>query len=93
MEISNEQKEQVKQAVKATATQPPYLLIVFVLLKAFGVIEWSWFATILFPILLPFMIIFGFLAIVGIVIGIVLLGAILMDFVQRKHRRYKFKKK
>ena len=89
MEINNEQKEQVKKAVKATVTQPPYLLIVFVLLKALGYLNWSWTATILFPILLPFIIVFGFLAVIGILFGIVFGVAVLIDFVQKKIRSYK----
>ena len=92
MEINNEQKEQVKKAVKATVVQPPYLLVVFVLLKAFNVISWSWTMTILFPILLPFAIVFGILAIVGIIFGIVMLGAVTIDAIGRQKRKFRRRK-
>ena len=75
MEINNEQKEHLKKAVKTAVTQPPYLLIVFVLLKAFGILKWGWFATITFPIFLPFIVVLSVLTIGGILFGIVLVGA------------------
>ena len=93
MEINNEQKEHIKQALKKSVMQPPYLLIVFVLLKVFGILKWGWFATIAFPIFLPFIIVLSVLAIGGILFGIVLVGAMLIDYLQRKCRRYKFKRK
>ena len=71
----------------------PSLLVVLVTLKAIGILKWSWFATIMFPIFLPFIILFSFLLIIGVIFGLVLLGAVGLDVISSKHRRYKFKRK
>ena len=91
--LSREQMDEfskaLKEAGKAYSKQPPYLLIVFILLKAFNVIQWSWFATIAFPIALPFMIVFGVIIIIAIVFGLILLGAISLDTIGRFKRKFR----
>lgn len=97
MELNKEQVEELtdklKEASKAYAKQPPYLLIVFVLLKAFGVISWSWLATIAIPVLLPFAIVLALLIATILVVGIVFVGILVKIMIGEAISKYRRKKR
>ena len=71
----------------------PSLLVILIVLKAIGILKWSWFWTIAFPILLPLIAVFSILAVIGIGIGLLFLGAMFLDAIGRKRRRYNFKRR
>lgn len=92
--LDTEQQAFVRTAVAQTATRgTPTLLIVLVVLKAIGVLQWSWFWTIALPILLPFIALFGVIALVAVGFGLSLVGFLVVEFVRTKYRRYRLKKR
>lgn len=61
------------------------LAIVFITLKLIGIITWSWL-WVLSPLWIGLAIVLGFIVIAGIIGGFVLLGAVIIDFINKKRK-------
>ena len=75
---------------QSTRKGTPSLLLILIILKAVGVLYWSWFWTIAFPLLLPFIVAGTLLVIVGVLFGLLFLSAVVIEFINQK-RRNRFK--
>ncbi len=62
------------------------LTIIFVFAKLFDKLDWSWFM-VFWPMWISPAIFFGVIALVGVVIGLILSGAMLWDVIDNVKRR------
>lgn len=83
IDIKKNGKKVGEHTVNVTKSHGPSLMVILIVLKAMGILKWSWFWTIAFPILLPFMFIGVLLSIVLVVFLLFVLGLLIHEGYRR----------